>query len=77
MKLQECYDPTLITEPKTFHIQRISSLLGLKASCHSRGNLAFLYHRHLKSSSPQMPAQDKEIISKFFANQMIIEGSGK
>lgn len=28
--------PKLITGPKTFHIQRISSLLGLKDSCHSR-----------------------------------------
>lgn len=24
-----CPDPNLITEPKTFHIQRISALLGL------------------------------------------------
>ena len=30
-----CPDPKLITEPKTFHIQRISTLLGLKDSCHS------------------------------------------
>ena len=30
------YDPALITETKTFHIQRISILLGLNNSCHSR-----------------------------------------
>jgi hypothetical protein len=28
-----CYDPTLITEPKTFHIQAISIILDLKNSC--------------------------------------------
>jgi hypothetical protein len=30
------YNLTLITGPKTFHIHSISSLLGLKDSCHSR-----------------------------------------
>jgi hypothetical protein len=30
------YNLTLITEPKTFHIQSIYSPLGLKDSCHSR-----------------------------------------
>jgi len=34
--VDSCYDPTVITEPKTFHIQSISTLLGLKDSCHSR-----------------------------------------
>jgi hypothetical protein len=34
--LNICYNPTLITEPKTFHIQRISTLLGLKIFCHFR-----------------------------------------
>jgi hypothetical protein len=30
------YDPTLITEPKTFHLQYIPILFGLKDSCHAR-----------------------------------------
>jgi hypothetical protein len=30
------YDPTVITGPKTFHLQSISILLGLKDACHSR-----------------------------------------
>jgi hypothetical protein len=34
--LDNCYDPKLITEPKSSHIQRISSLLDLKYSCRSR-----------------------------------------
>jgi hypothetical protein len=31
-----CYDPTLITKPKTFHIQDISTLFDLKTLCLSR-----------------------------------------
>jgi len=31
-----CYDPKLMTGPKTFHIQTISMFLGLMAPCHSR-----------------------------------------
>ena len=34
--IASCYDPTLITKSKTFHIQSISILLGLKNSCRSR-----------------------------------------
>jgi hypothetical protein len=41
------------------------------------GNLGFPYHRHLKSSSPQIPAQDKRIISAIFAESVIREGFGK
>jgi hypothetical protein len=31
-----CYDPILITEPKTFHNKGMATLLGLKDPCHSR-----------------------------------------
>jgi hypothetical protein len=72
-----CYDPTLITESKSFHIQTISTLFNLMAPCHFRRILAFPYHPYLKSSSPQMPAQDMEIKSAFFAGSLIREGFGK
>ena len=31
-----CYDPTVITGPKTFHLQRLSIFFGLMAPCQSR-----------------------------------------
>jgi hypothetical protein len=72
-----CPDQKLITSPKTFYIQKISSLLGLKATSIPAGNLAFPYHRHLKSSSPQMPVQDYNIIPAVFAGSVISAGFGK
>jgi hypothetical protein len=41
------------------------------------GVLASSFRRHLKSSSPQMPGQDMEIISAVFAGSVIREGFGK
>ena len=52
-------------------------VFGLKDSCHSRRNLAFPYHRHLKSSSPQMPVQDNEIIAGNFLGMVISVIGGK
>jgi hypothetical protein len=68
LKIQPiCYDQTLITSPKTFHNQSIARLFSLRIPDISAGNLAFPYHRHLKSSSPQMPVPDNKIISAVFA----------
>jgi len=41
------------------------------------GVLAFSSHRYLKSSSPQMPAQDNETIAGIFPGKVIIVESGK
>jgi hypothetical protein len=41
------------------------------------GNLAFPYHRHLKSSSPQVAAQDNEIKAGIFPGKVIIGEHGK
>ena len=41
------------------------------------GNQAALHHRHLKFSSPQMPAQDNETIAGIFPGKVIIVDSGK
>ena len=67
-----CYDPTLITEPKTFHIQSISILLGMKAPAIRAGSQAFPYHCHLKSAPPQMPVPDMDIKGGIFSGKVII-----
>jgi hypothetical protein len=41
------------------------------------GKQAFPCQRHLKSSSPQMSVQDKEIIHAIFADSVIREEFGK
>jgi hypothetical protein len=41
------------------------------------GNLAFPFHRHLKSSSPQMPTQDSETKAGIFPGEVIIVDCGK
>ena len=41
------------------------------------GNLAFPDHRHLKSSSPQMPVPDNETIACIFPGEVIIVDHGK
>jgi hypothetical protein len=40
-------------------------------------NLGFPYHQHLKSSSPQVPAQDMQIKHAIFGSSVIREGFGK
>jgi hypothetical protein len=47
-----CYDPTLITKPKTFYIQSISALFDLMAPALAVGNLASFKRRNLKSFPP-------------------------
>jgi hypothetical protein len=41
------------------------------------GNLAFPDHRHLKSYSPQVPAQDNEKKAGIFPGKVLIVGHGK
>jgi hypothetical protein len=41
------------------------------------GNLAFPYHRHLKSSSPQMPMRDIEMKAGIFTGEVIGGDHGK
>jgi hypothetical protein len=41
------------------------------------GNLAFPHHHHLKSFSPQVPAQDNEMIAAIFPGKVIIVDNGK
>jgi hypothetical protein len=72
-----CYDPTLITEPKSSHIQNIPMFLGLKTPAFPADNLAFSYRRYLKSPSPQKPAQDMEIKAGIFPGEAIIVEDGK
>jgi hypothetical protein len=74
---QYCYDLTLITEPKSSHIQTISTLFDLMVSSLFPGNLVFFNRWHLKSSSPQMPGQDMEIISTIFLSEAITTDPGK
>jgi hypothetical protein len=72
-----CYDPTIITKPKTSYIQTISTLFNPMTPANPAVNLAFPYHRHLKSSSPRLPAQDNEIIATTFGNYCEIHDHGK
>jgi hypothetical protein len=43
----------------------------------SAGNLAFLYHRHPKFSSLQVPVSDKEMKGGVFPSKVIIGEHGK
>jgi hypothetical protein len=72
-----CPDYKIIKQLKTFHIQSISNLIGLKNPPIPAGILALPYHRQMKSSSPQRPSEDIKIIYAAFAGPAISEGFGK
>ena len=55
-----------ISSDTGFILLRIARLFSLRIPAIPAGNLAFPYHRHLKSSSPQMPVEDNEIIYATF-----------
>ena len=56
-----CPDPTIITSPKTFHNQSISSLQGLKDSCHSRREPGVPLAPTSEIILPEMPLEAMEL----------------
>lgn len=72
-----CYDPGLITAPKTFHIKSISTIFDLMAPFYSASNLISFEPGHSKSFPPQTPGTDMRIICAFFADSVIRVGIGK
>jgi hypothetical protein len=72
-----CYDEKLINLLKILTIQTISIHFHLRDSTICAGNLAFPYPGHLKSSSPQRPMPDKEMIAGIFSGKVIIVEAGK
>jgi hypothetical protein len=71
------YDSTLIIEPKTSIYRRYLAFLVDGIPAIPAGNPVFLYHCHLKSSSPQEATEDMEIIPAISAGSVIREGFGK
>jgi hypothetical protein len=72
-----CYDPTVITTPKTFHIQSIYSLLGLQDFSRFRRPPDLLRSLASEIILPQRLLEDMEIISAVFAGSVIRERFGK
>jgi len=58
-------------------MQTISTLFTLMAPAIPAGNLAFPYHRYLKSSSPRMSMPDNKIKPGIFPGKVIIVEHGK
>ena len=72
-----CYDYKLINYLKILPIQNISSLLTWKTPSFPTEVLASPDHRHLKSSSPQVPVPDNNIKAGIFPGEVIIVENGK
>jgi hypothetical protein len=72
-----CLDPKLIKPLKILPIQIIPTLSKQKNTFHPSPMFGAFSRRHPKSSSPQMPLEDMEIISASFSGSVIREGFGK
>jgi hypothetical protein len=72
-----CYDPIPIKELTDFTSPDHIDSFRHDAHLFPPGNLAFFNHRHLKSSSPQLPLEDMQIISAISVSLAISEGTGK
>jgi hypothetical protein len=73
-----CNDPKLNYLADKFTISKPYRLFSpWKPSTYPAANLASFKYRHPKSSSPQMPLEDREIISAVFVGLGIREGFGK
>jgi hypothetical protein len=71
------YDPTVITEQKTFHIKAISTLFNLIPPAFPDDKLPSYKRAGLKSLHPQIPMEDMKSIPSIFEALAIRRGFGK